>query len=338
MNQFFNVIPGENSACILIYGEIGEWGSSSSANIVSELIDLEARYDKIDVRINSEGGSVYSGIAIVNAFRNSKADITIYVDGIAASMASVIALCGKPIFMSKYARLMLHSVHGGAYGTADDLKQMIDQMESLEDTLCDMIAGRMGKDKETVKSQYFDGKDHWIKADEALSLGLIDGVFDVDPVPENSTPTEIYAIFNNRLEKPKNKKDEMNLEEIRKRPAFANCATEADVLRQIDWLESEAGKVPGLEEKILAFENKAKETEEAEDDAFLEAAIADERIKETQRAYFKNQLKSDREGTKNHINSLKPKKKVIENIYTPPAGSESAWDKKMEEIRSKTSQ
>ena len=58
---------------------------------------------KVDVRINSNGGEVYSGIAIFNALKNSKADITIYVDGIAASMASVIALCGKPVQMSRYA-------------------------------------------------------------------------------------------------------------------------------------------------------------------------------------------------------------------------------------------
>ena len=338
MKRFFNIIPGEDSACILIYGEIGEWGNSSSANIVSELIDLESRYNKIDVRINSEGGSVYSGIAIVNAFRNSKADITIYVDGIAASMASVIALCGKPVFMSKYARLMLHSVHGGAYGTTDDLKQIIDQMNSLEDTICEIIAGRMEKSKEDIKNQYFDGTDHWIKSDEALSLGLIDGVFDVDPVPENSTHSEIYAIFNNRLEKPKNRKEEMNLEEIRKRPAFANCQAEADVLRQIDALEIEAGKVPGLEAQIQAFENSAREVDEAEDETFLNTAIAEERIKEGQKTYFQNQMKTDREGTKNYINSLKPKKKVIDNLGTPPASSQSAWDKKMEEIRSKTDQ
>ncbi|MDH8702357.1 ATP-dependent Clp endopeptidase proteolytic subunit ClpP [Dysgonomonadaceae bacterium PH5-43] len=339
MKRFFNVIAGtDKAACILLYGDIGEWGEVTSADIVGELLEMENEYERIDARINSMGGDVYSGIAIVNAFRNSKANITIYVDGVAASMASIIALCGKPLYMSKYARLMLHSVRGGAYGTKDDLKDMIREMETLEDTLCDFIAGKVNKTKEEVKELYFDGKDHWLSAQEALGLGLIDGIYDVDPVPEDSTNEQVYKIFNNRLEKPKNKKDEMNLEEIRKRPAFANCATEADVLRQIDQLESEAGKVPGLEEKILAFENKAKETEEAEDDAFLDTAIAEERIKEAQRVYFKNQLKTDREGTKNHINSLKPKKKVIDNLGTPLADTVSAWDKKMEEIRNKTGQ
>lgn len=110
MNRFFNMIPGNDACCILLYGDIGEHEDVRSGDIARELIEAEAAYKKIDVRINSNGGDVYAGIAIFNAFRNSKADITIYVDGIAASMASVIALCGKPVKMSKYARLMLHSV------------------------------------------------------------------------------------------------------------------------------------------------------------------------------------------------------------------------------------
>ena len=87
---------------------------------------------RIHVRINSNGGEVYSGIAIFNALRHSQADIRIYVDGIAASMASVIALCGKPVEMSKYARLMLHSVSGGCYGNKQDLQRCMEEIESLE--------------------------------------------------------------------------------------------------------------------------------------------------------------------------------------------------------------
>ena len=339
MKKFFNVIPSENNtACILIYGDIGDWGEITSADVVAELIELQEQYGQIDVRINSQGGDVYSGIAIINAFKNSTANITIYIDGIAASMAAVVALCGKPLFMSKYARIMLHSVQGGAYGTRDELQGTIEQMEALEDTLSDFIAGRIKKTKEEIKNLYFDGKDHWIKADEALELGLIDGIYDVDPIAEDSSNEQVYKIFNNRLEKPKNKKDDMNLEEIKKRPTFANCATEVDVLRQMDALEEQAGKVPGLEAKILVFENKAKETEEAEITAFLDTAINEERIKEPQRTYFHNLMKTDREGTENYIKSLKGKKKVMDNLGNPPADTVSAWDKKMEDIRNKTNQ
>lgn len=90
------MIPGTDACCILLYGDIGEYDDNvRSGDIARELLEAEALTGKVDVRINSNGGEVYSGIAIFNALKNSKADITIYVDGIAASMASVIALCGQ---------------------------------------------------------------------------------------------------------------------------------------------------------------------------------------------------------------------------------------------------
>ena len=155
------MIPGTDACCILLYGDIGEYDDNvRSGDIARELLEAEALTGKVDVRINSNGGEVYSGIAIFNALKNSKADITIYVDGIAASMASVIALCGKPVQMSRYARLMLHSVQGGCYGNKEEMRGCIREIESLEDTLCEMYAARMGKDKEEIRSLYFDGKDH----------------------------------------------------------------------------------------------------------------------------------------------------------------------------------
>lgn len=69
-------------------------------------------------------------------------------------MASVIALCGKPVQMSRYARLMLHSVQGGCYGNKDEMKNCIREIEALEDTLCEMYATRMGKAKDEIRAMY----------------------------------------------------------------------------------------------------------------------------------------------------------------------------------------
>ncbi len=109
---------------------------------------------------------------------------------------------------------MLHSVSGGCYGNKTELRRCIDEIQSLEDSLADMLAARLKTGKEEVKKTYFDESDHWLTAGEALSLGLVDGIYDADPVPEDSTPEQIYSIFNNRLEKPQNDK-QMNLDEIK---------------------------------------------------------------------------------------------------------------------------
>ena len=122
--RFFDVIPsGGGEATILLYGEVGDWSEVSARDVVTRLLELTRSYDKIDIRINSGGGEVYCGLAIYEALRNSTANLTIYVDGIAASMAAIIALCGKPLYMSPYARLMLHNVsgdHGGIARNSDE--------------------------------------------------------------------------------------------------------------------------------------------------------------------------------------------------------------------------
>lgn len=335
------MIPGTDACCILLYGDIGEYGDGvRSGDIARELLEAEALTGKVDVRINSNGGEVYSGIAIFNALKNSKADITIYVDGIAASMASVIALCGKPVQMSRYARLMLHSVQGGCYGNKEEMRGCIREIESLEDTLCEMYAARMGKDKEEIRSLYFDGKDHWLRADEALALGLIDGIYDADPVPEDSTPEQVFQIFNNRLQQPQNEND-MNLDELKKRPRFTNCATDDDFLREIGLLETEAGKVPSLNAEVdrlkgelKVFQDKAEADDAAARKQLLDAAEKDGRIDASTRPIYENLLAKDRENGEKALERLSPKRRVMTDVRTEP-DNEGPWNKRMREIQEK---
>ena len=339
MDRFFNMIPGHGTACILLYGDIGDYDKVRSGDITRELLEMEASFTSIDARINSNGGDVYAGIAIFNAFRNSKANITIYVDGIAASMASVIALCGKPVYMSRFARLMLHSVQGGAYGNKAELEEVIRNIESLENTLAEMIAGRLKKTVDEIKAAYFDGKDHWLTAQQALDAGLIDGIYDIEEsVPEDSTPDDVYTIFNNRLKTQSQTESQMNLEELRKRPAFKDCTTDEDVLRQIAHLETEAGKVTdlttevtNLKKDLKVFQDKAAADEEAAIDGLIQTAFEEGRITEPQKATYKALLKADRTNGEAALKALPAKRRVMNNLHQPSVEG-GAWEKRMAEI------
>ena len=151
--KFFNIIPGREEVTILLYGDVGDSRKVESGRVVSELLALQTKYKNIAVRINSNGGDVFSGIAIYNALKTSTANITIYIDGVAASIAAIIALCGKPLYMSPYAKLMLHSVSGGTWGNASALRKMADTMESLQTDLSRMIAGRCNMKPEDVENK-----------------------------------------------------------------------------------------------------------------------------------------------------------------------------------------
>lgn len=343
MSRFFNITTSDDgTSTIFLYGDIGDYTEVQSGRIAQELMEAERVSRRIHVRINSNGGEVYSGIAIFNALRQSQADIRIYVDGIAASMASVIALCGKPVEMSKYARLMLHSVSGGCYGNKQDLQRCMEEIESLEGSLSEIYAERLGMSQEEVKQTYFDCEDHWLTAKEALDLGFIDGIYDADPVPVDSTPAQIYTLFNNRLIEPQNNREDMNLEDVKKRPRFKDCASDADVFRLMDQLEEEAGKVPvltkentDLKAKVKTYEDKAAAEDLAARKQLLDAAEQGGRIDATTRPIYENLLANDRENGEKALAQLPVKRRVMEDLHLEPNGDESPWAKRMREIKDK---
>ena len=333
--KFFNVIPGDSEAAILLYGDVGDNRKVDSARVVSELMELASRYRKIDVRINSCGGDVFSGMAIYNALRTSKADITIYVDGVAASIAGIIALCGKPLYMSPYARLMLHAVSGGAWGNASDLRQTAAMMEALQGDLAGMIAGRCGMKKEDVLAKYFDEKDHWISAREAVDMKLADGVYDIADKPEAmETTEEIYKYFNNRLQmQPSRPNGEMALlDSLKGIPSFANMADDGAALAHIRELENKAVKVDALEKAVGTYKEKLQALEDKEVAAFIDKAIAERRITPEQKESFTALMKSDRGNTEKLINSMKPQpERRAADVYrdggaSPASLADKSWD------------
>lgn len=341
ISKFFNIqTDAEGVVTIFLYGDIGDYYDVQSVRVAKELMEAEKAGRRVNVRINSNGGEVYCGIAIYNAIQNSRADVRIYVDGIAASMASVIALCGKHVEMSKYARLMLHSVSGGCYGNKKEMQKCIDELESLEDSLADIYSVRTGMTKDEVKAAYFDGEDHWLTAEEALRSGFIDGIYDAEPVPEDSTPEQIYNLFNNRLVEPQNK-DKMNLEEVRKHPSFKDCKSEEEVIAKAQAYAQEANRAGSLAEenaslkaRVEEFEAKAAADEEAARKALLDAAEADGRINAETRPMYENILKNSPEEGKKVLASLSPRRKVVEDLKVEPGG-ESPWNKRMREIKDK---
>ena len=149
-----------------------------------------------------------------------------------------------------------------------------------------MYAKDKSKKTEENKEAYFDGTDHWLTAEEARRLGFIENIYDAEPIPEESTPEQIYNTFNNRLAFQSQSKSKMNLDELRKRPAFSACTSEEDVMRQISTLEAEAAKVPGLRAKVTVFENKEKEARIEAIKTCLDVAEADGRINQQTRTTY----------------------------------------------------
>lgn len=170
------------SAEVLIYGDIGEswWGDSIAANhFVREIAALDV--EQLTVRINSYGGSVSDGIAIHNALKRHKATVTTTVDGVAASIASLIAMAGDNVEMAENATLMIHAPWGSATGNSEELRQFADLLDTWADAMATSYASKTGRDKAEIIELLTDGKDHWYTAEEALADKFVDSIVTATP-------------------------------------------------------------------------------------------------------------------------------------------------------------
>jgi ATP-dependent protease ClpP protease subunit len=178
MPQWYQIkAKGEKSAEINIYGDIGEswWGESISAKqFVKDLVALDV--DTLTVRINSYGGSVSDGIAIYNAIKRNKASTTIAIDGVAVSIASLIAMAGDTVEMADNALMMIHAPWSYASGNAVDLREAADVLDKFAQAMSSSYADKTGKTTDAVMAWLTDGEDHWFTAAEALAENLIDTI------------------------------------------------------------------------------------------------------------------------------------------------------------------
>lgn len=182
---------GGSTADVYIYSEIGCWGLTADA-FVRELAALKVT--SIDLHINSPGGDVFEGVAIYNALKQHKATIHVFVDGYAASIASVIAMAGDTITMGRGTQMMIHEGNGGAVGDARDLRAYADLLDRCSDTIAGFYADRAGGDPKTWRERML--AETWYSASEAVAAGLADQVS--ADVAENRGPANVWdlSIFN----------------------------------------------------------------------------------------------------------------------------------------------
>lgn len=165
------------SAEIFIYSEIGEswWSDSVSAKeFIEQLNALDV--EQITVRINSIGGSVVDGIAIHNAIKRHKAKVDVAIDGVAMSIASLIAMAGDKVEMAENAMFMIHAPWTWADGNAVQLRLIADNLDAWAAAMANSYASKTGKPYEECLSLLTDGQDHYFTAAEALSGGYVDAV------------------------------------------------------------------------------------------------------------------------------------------------------------------
>jgi len=155
---------------VYIYSSIGGWFGMWADEFISELKAVTT--SKINLRINSPGGSVFDGIAIANAIRSHPATVTVYVDSLAASIASVIALAGDRTVMMPSSQFMVHNASGACYGDATEMTKMADLLDKQSRNIAQAYAQHTGGS--LAEWQDYMAAETWFTAEEAVAVGLAD--------------------------------------------------------------------------------------------------------------------------------------------------------------------
>lgn len=176
----------DRTATIRIYDDIG-WFGTSAKSLGDELAALDV--DAIDLRLNSPGGAAWDGLAIHNALRAHPATVTVTVDGMAASAASLVAMGGDKIRMNRGSQMMVHEAQTLAIGNAADMLKAAEMLGKISDSYADVYAARAGG----TRAQWRDvmREETWYTAQEAVDAGLADSL--VDDAPDASARYDLAA-------------------------------------------------------------------------------------------------------------------------------------------------
>ena len=170
-DSWYNLIVdrnGDGALDVYIYDEIGMWGTSAEDFVKDVGGELE-KDQELRVHLNSPGGSVFDGLAIYN-FLTTRNKVTTIVDGVAASMASVIFMAGSNRIMPENALLMIHNPWAARIGDAEELRKAAEALDTMKDSIVGIYAKVTGKDTDEVKVMLDD--ETWMNGKDAIENGF----------------------------------------------------------------------------------------------------------------------------------------------------------------------
>lgn len=208
MKKFWNWVSNEEGRILYLDGVIAE-ESWYDDDVTPKQFKNELNKDSgdIDIWINSPGGDVFAASQIYNMLMDYKGHVTVKIDGIAASAASVIAMAGKDILMSPVSMMMIHNPMTIAFGDTSEMKKAISMLSEVKESIINAYELKTGLSR-TKLSQLMDGES-WFNSKKAIELGFADEIM-FQNESEQSSPEEgiIYnkvAVMNSFLHKlPKN--------------------------------------------------------------------------------------------------------------------------------------
>jgi ATP-dependent Clp endopeptidase proteolytic subunit ClpP len=312
-------------ADVFLYDEIGGWGVNAKSFIDAVRATGAKR---INLRINSPGGSVFDGIAIYNFLRGL--DVTVQIDGLAASISSIIALAGKTVRIAGNGFFMIHNPWGGVFGEADEMREAANLLDKIRESLVGTYAAKTGKDYDTIK-KWMDSET-WFSAAEAKEAGFVDEVTDEIAFAASAwsfqnAPAAIKSGSQKNIFKPQPQPMNKLLQSL----AAAGLISSVDLAEDAAVAEFETNFANFAKAKADA-QASLDEIANAKIVATVEAAIADGRIMASGKDAWVAQIKSDAKAS-DLLAVIQTMKPGSDPVGAPVSSGEKASDLRAEFAR-----
>ena len=179
---------------VYIFDEIG-MGGVNAQGFIEEIKSFKD--SPMNLHINCVGGDVFDGMAIYNIIKKRTAKTTVYIEGIAASMGSVIALAADSVVMAENSLFMIHNAWGGAMGEAKEMKKTAKLLDKISGEIADIYVKKTKLPYDKVKEMM--DEETWLNAEEALELGFIDSISDAIKVAAKYDVSKFKNITNKEI-------------------------------------------------------------------------------------------------------------------------------------------
>lgn len=176
-SKFWNFQNKGEDGELMLYGDISSstwFGDEITPKDFKKDLDGLGAIKNLNIYINSGGGDVFAGQAIYSMLKRHEANKTVYIDGLAASIASVIAMAGDKIVMPKNAMLMIHNAWTIAAGNANDFRKMAEDMDKIDESIQQVYVAKTGMEQSEIADLM--NKETWLTADDAINRGFADEI------------------------------------------------------------------------------------------------------------------------------------------------------------------
>ena len=268
MDRNWFEIKAESSKVVDVYifDEVGTFG----INAQSFIEEIKAHKGQpMNLHLNCVGGDVFEGMAIYNVIKKRKAKTTVYIEGIAASMGSVIALAADEVIMAENSLFMIHNAFGGAMGEAKEMRKTAAVLDKISNEIADIYTKKtnlpFGKIKEMMD------EETWLTADEAFELGFVDSISDAIKVAakydiskfKNITNKEIQNKLNINLKSKTMTEELKNWFNSKVEDIIARVKSDNVVDDKVEEVQVTIADEMEVSEKLTSFEAKVTELNES---------------------------------------------------------------------------